>query len=49
MRTALRWSARGRLAGGDALAALQGWCAWAVDAQCPEPAVAPLMSARIGA
>jgi hypothetical protein len=49
VRTALRWSAAARLAGGDVVAALQGWSAWAVDAQCPEPAVAPLMSARIGA
>lgn len=49
VRLALRTAGRLRDAGGDAVASAQGLAAWAVDPGCPEPALAPLLSARIGA
>lgn len=49
VRLALRTARRLRDAGGDAVASAQGWAAWAVDPACPEPAVAPLLNARIAA
>ncbi len=49
LRTGLRGAARVRRGAVEAHAALQGWAAWAVDPGGPGPAIAPLLSAAIGA
>lgn len=49
VRKALEWTTRARLTACDLLAAVQGWAAWAVDPNCPEPALAPVLCATIGA